>query len=80
MVIRQGMHIQDRGSIGQGLYEEMTKRIDSAVVSGKIPEEIKAKHKGFSEWNSEMTPKNHEPILQVAFLPSKLERDLIIVE
>jgi hypothetical protein len=56
----------------------MTKRIDSAVVSGKIPEEIKARHKGFSEWNLEMTSKNHQPILQVAFLSSKLERDLIM--
>ncbi|OEL33359.1 Cellulose synthase-like protein E6 [Dichanthelium oligosanthes] len=49
----------------KGLYEEITKRIDSAVMSGKIPEEIKANHKGFSEWNSEITSKNHQPIVQI---------------
>uniref|UniRef100_A0A0E0B4D6 Cellulose synthase-like protein E6 n=1 Tax=Oryza glumipatula TaxID=40148 RepID=A0A0E0B4D6_9ORYZ len=49
----------------KNLYEEMRERIDSAVMSGKIPEEIKLKHKGFDEWNSEMTSKNHQPIVQV---------------
>uniref|UniRef100_A0A0E0M2H5 Cellulose synthase-like protein E6 n=1 Tax=Oryza punctata TaxID=4537 RepID=A0A0E0M2H5_ORYPU len=49
----------------KSLYEEMRERIDSAVMSGKIPEEIKLKHKGFDEWNSEMTSKNHQPIVQV---------------
>lgn len=71
--------VMDWYFIQQGLYEEMTQRIDSAVVSGKIPEDIKAKHKGFSEWNSETTPKNHQPILQVAFLSSKLKRDDLIM-
>lgn len=45
----------------------MRERIDSAVMSGKIPEEIKLKHKGFDEWNSDFTLKNHQPIVQVGF-------------
>ncbi|KQJ90646.1 cellulose synthase-like protein E6 isoform X2 [Brachypodium distachyon] len=47
------------------MYEEMTERIDTAVMSGKIPEEIKANHKGFYEWNPEITSKNHQPIVQI---------------
>ncbi|XP_062193265.1 cellulose synthase-like protein E6 [Phragmites australis] len=47
------------------LYEEMTERIDSAVMSGKIPEEIKVNHKGFSEWNTGITSKDHQPIVQI---------------
>jgi hypothetical protein len=55
------------------MYDKMTERIDTVVMTGKIPEEIKEKHKGFCEWNPETTSRNHQPIVQVAFLPSKLE-------
>jgi len=58
--------------------EEMAKLIDLVVMSGKILEEIKANHKGVSDWSSDITLKNHQPILQVAFLSFKLERDLIM--
>jgi hypothetical protein len=37
----------------------MTKLIDLVVMSGKIQEEVKANHKGVSDWNSEITLKNH---------------------
>ncbi|OAY74876.1 Cellulose synthase-like protein E6 [Ananas comosus] len=47
------------------LYEEMANRIDSAVTLGKIPEEVKAYHKGFSEWNFSISPKDHHPIVQI---------------
>ncbi|KAK3123432.1 hypothetical protein QOZ80_8AG0630840 [Eleusine coracana subsp. coracana] len=49
----------------KGLYEEMTERIDSAVMSGKIPEEIKVKHEGFSEWDAGITSEDHQPIVQI---------------
>jgi hypothetical protein len=58
------------------LYEEMTERIDTAAMSGKIPEEMKANHKGFHDWNHETTSKNHQPIVQVPFVPSKPEQSL----
>jgi hypothetical protein len=57
-------------SFVQDLYEEMTERIDSAARSGKVPEEIKVQHKGFSEWNTGITSKDHHPIVQVHFFPS----------
>ncbi|KAJ1290094.1 hypothetical protein BS78_02G216200 [Paspalum vaginatum] len=52
-------------SFVKGLYEEMTGRIDSAVRSGKVPEEIRVNHKGFSEWNTGITSKDHQPIVQI---------------
>uniref|UniRef100_A0A0A8YBN4 Uncharacterized protein n=1 Tax=Arundo donax TaxID=35708 RepID=A0A0A8YBN4_ARUDO len=43
----------------------MTERIDSAVMSSKIPEEIKVNHKRFSEWDTGITPKDHHTIVQI---------------
>jgi hypothetical protein len=40
-------------------------------MSGEIPEEIRTKHKGFSEWNSGITSKDHQPIVQVTFTCSR---------
>jgi len=55
----------------QESYKEMTERIDSAALLGKVPEEIKAMHKGFYEWDSsEVTSQNHQPIVQVVYLSS----------
>jgi len=55
----------------QESYKEMTERIDSASLLGKVPEEIKAMHKGFYEWDSsEVTSQNHQPIVQVVYLSS----------
>ncbi|XP_073117695.1 cellulose synthase-like protein E6 isoform X2 [Elaeis guineensis] len=48
----------------KNLYEEMANRIDSVVMLGKIPEELKA-NKGFSEWSWGMTSRNHPPIVQI---------------
>ncbi|KAJ3679099.1 hypothetical protein LUZ60_017110 [Juncus effusus] len=47
------------------LYEEMEDRINSVVKSGIISENMREKYKGFSEWNDEMSPKNHPPIVQI---------------
>ncbi|CAL5063864.1 unnamed protein product [Urochloa decumbens] len=52
-------------SLVKGLYEEMTERIDSIVRSGKVPEEIKVNHKGFSEWSTGGNSKDHQPIVQI---------------
>ncbi|KAF3329745.1 hypothetical protein FCM35_KLT05076 [Carex littledalei] len=43
----------------------MTNRIDSIVMSDKVPEELKANHKGFLQWRHEMTSKKHPPIVQI---------------
>nr|XP_016451412.1 PREDICTED: cellulose synthase-like protein E6 [Nicotiana tabacum] len=47
------------------LYEEMKTRIEAAIKSGSIPSEIKAQHKGFSEWNSKVTKHDHHSIVQI---------------
>ncbi|PIA26457.1 hypothetical protein AQUCO_09300038v1 [Aquilegia coerulea] len=47
------------------LYEEMEHRIDTAANLGRIPEEIRTKHKGFSEWVSVTSQRDHQTILQV---------------
>ncbi|KAG2644100.1 hypothetical protein PVAP13_2KG405100 [Panicum virgatum] len=52
-------------SFVKDLYEGMTERIDSAVRSAKVPEEMKVNHKGFSEWNTGGTSKDHQPVVQI---------------
>ena len=47
------------------LYEEMKNRIESAVEVGSIPMEVRDQHKGFSEWDSKITKKDHQSIVQV---------------
>ncbi|XP_042450059.1 cellulose synthase-like protein E6 isoform X4 [Zingiber officinale] len=48
----------------KNLFREMESRIDAVSILGKVPKEQKT-HKGFSEWTSEMTSKNHQPIVQI---------------
>ncbi|KAF8409748.1 hypothetical protein HHK36_005827 [Tetracentron sinense] len=47
------------------LYEDMKERIEAAVELGRISEEIREQHKGFSEWNSKVRKHDHQTILQV---------------
>ncbi|KAF9611342.1 hypothetical protein IFM89_030131 [Coptis chinensis] len=47
------------------LYEEMEHRIETASKLGRIPEDIRIKYKGFSEWDSVSSPRDHQTILQV---------------
>ncbi|KAL6200636.1 hypothetical protein ACLB2K_030417 [Fragaria x ananassa] len=47
------------------LYDEMKNRIDSVVESGKIPEETRIQHKGFSEWNLKVAKNDHHSIVQI---------------
>ncbi|KAI3976117.1 hypothetical protein MKX01_006633 [Papaver californicum] len=42
------------------LYEDMTNRIEAAIKLGKVSEEIKEQHKGFSEWTFEITKRDHQ--------------------
>ncbi|XP_072982405.1 cellulose synthase-like protein E6 [Typha latifolia] len=52
-------------SLMKDLYEGMVNRIGSVVILGKIPEEHKGKHKGFSEWDAKVSSRDHHPIVQV---------------
>ncbi|KAK9152376.1 hypothetical protein Syun_010685 [Stephania yunnanensis] len=48
------------------LYEDMKDRIDGAIGSGRIPEEITEQHKGFLEWSyRSVTKGDHSTILQI---------------
>ncbi|KAH7861772.1 hypothetical protein Vadar_030743 [Vaccinium darrowii] len=47
------------------LYEDMTCRIESAIEKGSISKDARDQHKGFSEWNSEVTKQNHQSIVQI---------------
>ncbi|XP_010252797.1 PREDICTED: cellulose synthase-like protein E6 [Nelumbo nucifera] len=47
------------------LYEDMRNRIETAVELGRIPEEIKGQHKGFWEWKSRVSKRDHHTILQI---------------
>ncbi|KAK4850458.1 hypothetical protein QYF36_006932 [Acer negundo] len=47
------------------LYEEMESRIQDATRLGRISEEIKITHKGFSQWDSYSSRHDHDTILQI---------------
>ncbi|KAF7815988.1 cellulose synthase-like protein E6 [Senna tora] len=47
------------------LYEDMKSEIELVVEKGKVPDEIRKQHKGFSEWNSKTTKKDHQSIVQI---------------
>lgn len=60
-------HSADLGYIKK-LYEEMQRRIEISTKLNRIPEEIRAQHKGFSQWGDSYTSKHdHDTILQVSF-------------
>nr|POF22857.1 cellulose synthase-like protein e6 [Quercus suber] len=46
----------------------MEDRIESAIEMGKIPKELKDQHKGFLEWNSNVTKQDHQSIVQMGLI------------
>lgn len=49
----------------QKLYEEMKSRIETAYDLGRVPAEERSKHKEFSDWDSYVSRRDHDTILQV---------------
>ncbi|KAJ4725303.1 Cellulose synthase [Melia azedarach] len=47
------------------LYEEMENRIQTATKLGRITEEIRRKHIGFSQWDTYSSRFDHDTILQI---------------
>jgi len=46
----------------------MQRRIETSTKFNRIPEEISAQHKGFSQWDESYNSKaDHDTILQVSF-------------
>ena len=51
--------------IVQKLYNEMEKRIEDATKLKRVPQEARSKHRGFSQWDSYSSKRDHDTILQV---------------
>ncbi|URE28809.1 cellulose synthase-like protein [Musa troglodytarum] len=49
----------------KSLYEEMENRIDVAAKLGRVPADQHKQHKGFSQWNSAITPRDHQAIVEI---------------
>ncbi|XP_015935041.1 cellulose synthase-like protein E1 [Arachis duranensis] len=47
------------------LYEDMESIIENASKVGEVAEEIRSKHKGFSQWNSFSSRRDHDAIIQI---------------
>ncbi|KAF7142065.1 hypothetical protein RHSIM_Rhsim06G0230800 [Rhododendron simsii] len=47
------------------LYEDMKCRIESVIEKGGTSKDIRDQHKGFLEWNSELTKQDHQSIVQI---------------
>ncbi|WCJ33115.1 cellulose synthase like E1 [Euphorbia peplus] len=47
------------------LYEEMKERIETATKLGRIPEQVRLSNKGYANWNSESSRRDHDTILQI---------------
>ncbi|XP_061353157.1 cellulose synthase-like protein E1 [Gastrolobium bilobum] len=47
------------------LYNEMERRIEDATKLGGVPKEARLKHKGFSQWDSYSSRRDHDTILQI---------------
>ncbi|KAI7981488.1 Cellulose synthase-like protein E6 [Camellia lanceoleosa] len=54
------------------LYEDMKFRIEAATEKGNISKEVKDQHKGFLEWNSQVTKQDHQSIVQILIDGRKL--------
>ncbi|KAK7305265.1 hypothetical protein VNO77_43167 [Canavalia gladiata] len=47
------------------LYQDMESRIENVTKVGQVPEEVRLKHKGFSQWNSYCSRRDHDTVLQI---------------
>ncbi|XP_057428900.1 cellulose synthase-like protein E1 isoform X1 [Lotus japonicus] len=47
------------------LYDEMEKRIEDATKLNEVPKEARLKHRGFSQWDSYSSRRDHDTILQI---------------
>ncbi|KAI7734799.1 hypothetical protein M8C21_005465 [Ambrosia artemisiifolia] len=47
------------------LFEEMKDRIENVTNSGRVPDELRLEHEGFSEWDSFTSPRDHAAIVKI---------------
>ncbi|KAJ4976193.1 hypothetical protein NE237_001299 [Protea cynaroides] len=60
------------------LYKEMENRIKIVTEVGRAPEEIRREHKGFLEWDTVSSPRDHQTILQIR-VSSKISNGPVIL-
>lgn len=46
----------------------MKKRIETVAELGRIPDDIRKQHKGFLEWDTFLSRREHQTILQVSYI------------
>ncbi|RWR81912.1 Cellulose synthase [Cinnamomum micranthum f. kanehirae] len=56
-------------------FEEMQDRICSTMETGKVPEETRRLHKGFHEWNTKLSCRDHQSIVEVLLRGNGGDRD-----
>ncbi|XP_024976143.1 cellulose synthase-like protein E1 [Cynara cardunculus var. scolymus] len=57
-------HRQDF-TVVKRLFEEMKNRIENVTKNGRVSEELRLEHKGFAEWDSFTSSRDHETIVQI---------------
>ncbi|WVY94097.1 hypothetical protein V8G54_033185 [Vigna mungo] len=57
-------HVKELTAIKK-LYNEMERRIEDATKFGEVPKEARLKHKGFSQWDSYSSRRDHDTILEI---------------
>ncbi|KAI4307853.1 hypothetical protein L6164_030988 [Bauhinia variegata] len=61
-----GHHSDDKEWLSiKKLYEEMKSQIETVEKMGKVSEDLRKQHKGFSEWNSKTTKQDHQSIVEI---------------
>ncbi|KAL2332842.1 hypothetical protein Fmac_014055 [Flemingia macrophylla] len=59
------IHTAEEFATIKKLYQDMESRIENAAKVGEVPKEVQSKYKGFSEWDSYSSRRDHHTILQI---------------
>ncbi|GAB4826148.1 glycosyltransferase 2 [Ancistrocladus abbreviatus] len=59
-----GDHAASLASI-KSLYQEMAERIERITKLGRVPDEVREKHEGFSQWDSYISKNDHSTFLKI---------------
>ncbi|KAI3434149.1 2OG-FeII_Oxy_2 domain-containing protein [Psidium guajava] len=51
----------------KNLYKDMKRRIEAMAELGRVPDDVRKQHKGFTEWDFISSRRDHQTILQILF-------------
>ncbi|KAL8256512.1 hypothetical protein R6Q59_031579 [Mikania micrantha] len=57
-------HEQDYNDVKK-LFEEMKNRIENVTNNGRVSDDLRLEHKGYGEWDSYTSPRDHAAIVQI---------------